>query len=228
MNKKKIIISIVVGIVIIIGVLAVTHLYLLRSGWYKEQVSCGSSGFTSGWNPSYADTRFDNTSHEEFSSVGSTFWTFSGACVKHRVNTTVKEGSFDIIVHDITETGFFPESITDAEEVYHETITESGSYLLDFSDLPLNRLYRVGVYENQGCSFLVEVMSEDTVCRWMYIHDKYLTQLPFIKEKYDPENVRLGNFPSLDYNNSPEDIQKRIEEMEREKMEDEKNGKFVS
>ncbi len=195
MNKKRT----CQVIIIFLGIIVLTQLYLITSGWYQEQVPIMvQSGMTSGWDPSYAETKDDNTSHEKLGSVGLFFWTFSDAHVKYELEATVKQGSFDVIVHDITEAGLRHDTTAGLEEVYHETFSKTGNYEIDLSNLPLDRMYFISIYENPDCSFTAEMMSDATICRWMLMHDNYLTNLPFVEEKYDPFTVRLGHFDSLE------------------------------
>lgn len=190
--KKKVSISVIGAL----GLLCIANVILVLVGWYDTKIEISADGFTTGWDSSYTGTEDDNTDHKEISI--SHYWrTFEGLSVWYEVNAMMQEGSADLVVYDVTEE--FETHATSGKKwqtegltvAYSETITETGNHKVDLSNLQTDRIYLITVFENKGSNYTMELQRHYTIKRWMYLHDKYLTILPFVEPAYDPTTIEF-------------------------------------
>jgi predicted nucleic acid-binding Zn-ribbon protein len=157
------------------------------SGWYKEMVwGKSESGFTASYSPADENEMFDYTNRDTVC-IDNRWRSFEGVKVRYKISADIKQDKFDVVVYDITDVKF--ESIRSTEDlniVYTQTIDSSGTYELDMSRLPNDKWYSLTIYCEEESDFFVEVTCDWDVERWMYLHDKYLTKLPFVEIKYNP------------------------------------------
>lgn len=182
--KKRALISVLsIGVLILLA-----QVLLTVSGWYSEMVPWHQKmgGFSTGWDPSFSGGEHDHTDHKEIT-IGNNFYTIPDTEIQYHINATVNKGTADVMVYDITDAGLGVQETDKLELVYSTRIEESGIFDLDLSELPENRIYLITVFENEGSDFYLETYGSFRLKRWMYIHDRYLSMLPFVDARYNPE-----------------------------------------
>lgn len=183
----------------LIGIIGIMVLY--KTGWFHELVLYSEgSGFDTGHMPEEQRSRDD---------FGCELWQDDkwiangiaamennplGVQLSYNIDTTIVKGKIRFVVYDMGKEFAEDERQLDLsryEIVYDQELVESGNYHIDLSSLESNRFYIVTLLETiePDTEYTASVRNEIKVLRWQQLYDKYLTVLPFVESKYDPEET---------------------------------------
>lgn len=179
-NKKVWIISIAL-------VFIISQLLLWGLGWYHVQVKgSGASEYVLERTEQSLEAGSGIADRTKAENIYERFAYFEGLQMSYDFSLILFQGSLELVILDIGNSTFIADGM-EFEVVQTKEVTESGEFSWEITGLEKGHWYALAVYGSEDSLFSGTVMSNWRILRWQYLHDKWLSKLPFIEEKYYPE-----------------------------------------
>lgn len=185
----------------VLAMILIGIMVLYKTGWFHELVLYSEgSGFDTGHMPE--EQRLEDDFFGELwkddkwiaNGIAAMEKNPLGVKLSYNIDTTIVKGKIRFVVYDMGK------EVTEAERqldlsryeiVFDQEIIESGNYHIDLSLLESDHFYIVTLLETiePDTEYTASVRNEIKVLRWQQLYEKYLTVLPFVESKYDPEGT---------------------------------------
>lgn len=181
-KSKKAYILLTIFLIIIIS-----QLLLWGLGWYSKPVL--SSG--------YIECILERTKQDMEAGAGiadrtkaknirDSFAYFDGLQMVYEFSLGLSQGSLELVILDIENAAFIADGM-EFEAVQTREVTESGVFTWEITGLEEGHWYALAVYGSEDSLFSGTVAARYRIFRWQYLHDKWLSRLPWVEEKYYPQ-----------------------------------------
>ncbi|MDE5966752.1 MAG: hypothetical protein K2G89_07960 [Lachnospiraceae bacterium] len=181
-KSKKAYILLIIFLIIIIS-----QILLWGLGWYSKPV----------WGSGEDIYILERTKQDMETGAGITDWTkaenvrdcfayFDGLQRVYEFSLVLSQGSLELAILDIGNATFIADGM-EFEAVQTKEVAESGVFSWEIIGLEKGHWYALAVYGSEDSLFSGTIDAGYRIFRWQYLHDKWLSKLPFIEEKYYPQ-----------------------------------------
>lgn len=176
-----------VYVLLIILIIIISQLLLWGLGWYSKPV-LSSSGDIYILQRTAQDMEAGTgiTDRTKAENIRGCFAYFDGLQRFYECSLMLSQGSLELAILDIGNSTFIADGM-EFEVVQTKEVTQSGEFSWEITGLEKGHWYALAVYGSEDSLFSGTIDARHRVFRWQYLHDEWLSRLPWVEEKYYPQ-----------------------------------------
>lgn len=180
-KSKKAYILLIIFLIIIIS-----QLLLWGLGWYSKPVFSSCTECILERTKQDMEAGSGITDRTKADNIYDHFAYFDGLQMVYDFSLVLSQGSLELEILDIGNSTFIADGM-EFEAVRTKEVAESGAFSWEITGLEKGHWYALAVYGSEDSLFSGIVDVGYRKFKWQYLHDKWLSKLPFIEEKYYPQ-----------------------------------------